>query len=122
MPYVEIGACFPELREEFFVERGFKITDSFRSAGTALGAHHAFDHLDVMRTPEREVFIVFEQCFRKLKLFVTLLEMSKNFEHCLGACFVSLLLLHRIGVRRSKWRCQTTALQHAIETVCQCWT
>src|SRR5688500_1211965 len=50
---IEISAGFPEFRIEFFVERCLQITDSFRAAGAAFRADHAFDHLNVMRAPER---------------------------------------------------------------------
>jgi len=79
---VEMSACFPEFGKEFLVERRFQVADSFRSACAPLSADHALDHLYVMVTPEREIFVMFEQRFRKLKLFVFLFEVSNNFEYC----------------------------------------
>src|ERR1044072_2089099 len=96
MSDVKIGACFPKFRKEFLVECSLEITDSFRPASPSLSADHAFYHLDVMRAPEREVFIMLEQCFGKLKLFVTFFEVSQTLEPRARTEFVFFFLLSLI--------------------------
>src|SRR5437899_12888997 len=71
----QIGSCFPKLRKEFFTQRLLQIADAFGTASAGLGSHHSLDHLDVMRAPERKVFIMLEQRFRKLEFLVELFVM-----------------------------------------------
>src|SRR5688572_13139689 len=85
MLHVEKGARFPEFREKFLIQRGLQIADSFRPAGAALRSNHPLHHLDVMRTPEREVFIMLHQRFGELKLFISTLEVREDFEYRLRA-------------------------------------
>src|SRR5687767_5771392 len=85
MLHVEKGARFPEFREKLLIQRGLQIADSFRPAGAALRSNHPLHHLDVMRTPEREVFIVLHQRFGELKLFISTLEVREDFEYRLRA-------------------------------------
>src|SRR6185503_2014276 len=122
MTDVEIRACFPNFRKELLVESGFKITDAFGSAGATLCTDHALNHLDVMRAPEREVFIVFEHHFCKLKLFVSIFEVSHDLEHGARALIVVLFLLRLIGIRGAQRCAEATALQDSIKTLCQRWT
>ena len=48
MLHVEVGACFPELWEKLFVERGLQVSNAFRTACTTLCPHHTLDHLNMM--------------------------------------------------------------------------
>ena len=116
---VEVGACFPKLREEFLIERRLQIANSFRTAGASLRANHALDHLYVMRAPEREIFIMFEQRFGELKLFVAFLEVGKNFEHCPGALAIGLSSAAWISICCVSGALRPTALKYAKETVSQ---
>ena len=76
----EVRARFPKLGKEFFVQRLLQISDALRTARARLGTHHALNHLDVVRTPEREVFVVLDQRFGQLKLFVKLFHVRENFD------------------------------------------
>ena len=72
---------------------------------------HALNHLYVMRTPDREVFIVFEQCFRELKFFVPFLEVRQNLEHRPRALAISLFLLRGIIIGGTKRRLEPATLE-----------
>src|SRR5689334_15890736 len=109
-----MSSRFPELGEELLVERGFQVTDAFRAPGAALRAHHALHHLDVMRTPEREVLVMFEQAFCELKLFVTFFKVCENFEHRPRPFFIGTLL-----VVLAKRRIEAATLQHSIKALCE---
>src|SRR5688572_8342717 len=80
--YVEIGARFPEFGKELLVECCLEITDAFGTAGAAFRANHAFNHLDVMRAPEREVLVVLHQSLGELILFVAFFEVREYLQHC----------------------------------------
>src|ERR1044072_7032935 len=77
---VEVCARLPELREEFFVERGLEVADAFAPARALLRAEHALDHLDVVVAPEREELVVRDERFRQLILFEARLEVRDDFE------------------------------------------
>src|SRR5712691_6534881 len=100
----EKGPRFPDFGEEFLVQSFLQIADAFRTAGPAFAANHALDHPDVMRPPEEKVFIVLEQRFGELILFVELFRMTKNFAHralafsMIGAAFF--LVAGRFAGRR----------------------
>ena len=57
---VQIRPRFPQLGKEFLAERFAKIRDAFRAARAALVSHHALDHLNMMRAPEREVLVMLD--------------------------------------------------------------
>ena len=61
---VEVSPRLPQFREELFIKRGLEITNAFGTAGSSFGAHHSFNHLDVVRSPEGKILIVFNQGFR----------------------------------------------------------
>src|SRR5438045_9082549 len=94
---IEVSASLPEFREKFLIERCLEITDAFRAAGATLGADHAFDHLDMVRAPQRKILVVFHQRFCQLKLFVTILEVREDLEYCLRP-------LADINSRPLEWR------------------
>src|SRR5688500_13780233 len=80
MVYIEIGARFPEFGIKLLIERSFQIADAFRSASAAFRADHSFHHLNVVRSPKREVLVMLHQRFGKLKLFITFLEVRENLQ------------------------------------------
>src|SRR5713226_5244674 len=71
----------PDFWEEFFIQSFLQIADAFRTARSAFCADHALDHLDVMRAPQRKVFIMLEQRFGQLILLIELVRMTKNLAH-----------------------------------------
>src|SRR5438874_1273652 len=77
----EIGPCFPKFGKEFLVERRAEIADAVGASGASFRSYHALDHLDVMRAPERKVFVVFKQRFGKLVFFIQLFGMRENLNH-----------------------------------------
>src|SRR4030095_1370303 len=108
VPGAEIRSRFPQLGKEFFVERCLQIAYSGRTAGATLGAHHAFNHFDVMRSPQRKEFVVFEQRFSQLIFLVQLLRMGEDFDNgALSLAVIAAALLRitwRIEGRRVKPR------------------
>src|SRR5947199_6953862 len=95
----EIRPCFPKLRKELLIERRAEIADTFRPASAAFSSDHALDHLNVMRAPEREVFVVFKQRFGKLVFLIQLFGMRENLDHC--SLSLAMIAAALFGVKRS---------------------
>src|SRR6266496_938974 len=74
-------ACLPKFRKELLVECSSQIANSFRTARPSLSANHAFHHLDVVRPPEGEIFVVSNQSLSQLKLFITFFKVREYLQH-----------------------------------------
>src|ERR1700730_18248931 len=90
---VEIRSRFPKFGKKLLVQCGFEISDSLRASCSSLGADHSLNHLNVVRAPERKVFVVFQQRLGQLKFFVALLKVREYLKHGLSALLISFLLL-----------------------------
>src|SRR5918911_2037368 len=116
---VEIGARLPQFRVESFIECRAQIADAFRAARAAFGADHALDHLDVMRAPQREILVVFDEALGQLKLLEAILKVCDDFEH--GARPLPVKpppLLIREG-RIIGWRVEPATAEQRVESLTQ---
>ena len=59
--FAEIGAHFPELREETVAERAFEISRTGRASGAGPLSDHSFDHSNVPPAPQQKAFVKLDQ-------------------------------------------------------------
>src|SRR6266849_4129812 len=108
----QISSSLPQFRKEFLIERLTQIADAFRPAGALFGAHHTLNHLDVMRTPQREVLVVFQKHFRQLIFLLELLMREHLDQGALPLAIVATSFL-RVARRVNGGRVKSSATEQS---------
>src|SRR5204862_629477 len=113
----EISSRVPQLRKEFLVERSLQIAHTFRAAGAAFSADHALDHLDVMRPPQREVFVMFDQGFGQLIFLIERFRVREDFNDGARAFALIAAALFIVNRRILSRRIESAAAQEGKELI-----
>src|SRR5215510_547274 len=111
MVQLEISSRFPQFGKEFLFQRCAQVTNSFRAARAPFGANHSLDHLDVMRSPQREILVVLKKGFAKFELFITVFKVSEQFQHSPGTLAVASPAFFFAKILFIQWRLETAARQ-----------